>query len=113
VHAFGRTLRRVGDLYLLALPVGDGRERYCVAAGETPLAVFAAVGPAAAFFEALCAAGAPPHPTRGGPGGVTDLAAYRAARAYSGPPGAPGPVAAASPEPVSPTARRPRPGRSP
>jgi CheY-like chemotaxis protein len=58
VHAFGRTLRQAGDLRLLALPVGDGRERYCVAAGPTPLATFLSVARALACFEDLRAAGA-------------------------------------------------------
>ena len=58
MHAFGRTLRQAGDLRLLALPVGAGRERSCVAAGGLPLATFAAAAPAAAFFEALRVAGA-------------------------------------------------------
>lgn len=82
-HAYGRTLRRSGDLVLLALPVGAGLERYCVATGETPLATFAGAGPAVAFFEALCAAdgGAPGESTPRDAGGkVTDLAAYRRAR---------------------------------
>jgi hypothetical protein len=93
VHAFGRTLRQVGDLRLLARPVGAGRERYCVAAGETPLATFAAAGPAAAFFEALCAVGAEAAgPLQEGPGQVTDLAASRRRRARraAGGPGRPG-----------------------
>jgi hypothetical protein len=83
VHAYGRTLRRAGDLVLLALPVGPGRERFCVAAGGAPLATFAAASPAVAFFEALRAAGtvADARPPQAGSGGVTDLAAYRAARA--------------------------------
>ena len=71
MHAYGRTLRRAGGLVLLALPVGPGRERYCVADGGTPLVTFAAAAPALAFFEALCAAGTeadawPPRPGRTG-----------------------------------------------
>jgi hypothetical protein len=78
VHAFGRTLRRAGDLRLLALPVGPGRERFCVAAGGAPLATFAAAAPAVAFFEALRAVGVEAaRPPQGGTGRVTDLAAYR------------------------------------
>ena len=83
MHAYGRTLRRAGDLRLLALPVGAGRERYCVAAGLEPLATFPALERALAFFQAIREAtqsagdGAGP---RGGAGGVTDLTAYRLRR---------------------------------
>jgi hypothetical protein len=81
MHAYGRTLRRAGDLRLLALPVGAGRECYCVADGLEPLATFPTLERALAFFqasrEATREAGAGP---RGGAGGVTDLTAYRLRR---------------------------------
>jgi hypothetical protein len=80
MHAFGRTRRHAGDLRLLARPAGGGRERSGVAAGETPLATFAAAAPAVACFEALRAAGrAVARPPR--TGRVTDLAASRRRRA--------------------------------
>jgi hypothetical protein len=81
VHAFGRTLRQAGDLRLLALPVGAGRERYCVATGGLPLATFAAAAPAVAFFEALRAVGAEAaRSPQAGPARVADLAASRRRR---------------------------------
>jgi hypothetical protein len=72
VHAFGRTLRRVGDLRLLGLPVGSGRERYGVADGFEPVAAFPTLEHARAAFEAVCEAAAV--------SGVTDLTAFRLRR---------------------------------
>jgi hypothetical protein len=72
VHAFGRTLRRVGDLRLLGLPVGSGRERYCVADGFEPVATFPTLEHALAAFEAVCEATAA--------SGVADPAAFRLRR---------------------------------
>jgi hypothetical protein len=81
MHAYGRTLQQAGDLRLLALPVGAGRERYCVADGLEPLATFPTVERALAFFQAIREAtqAAEAWP-RGGAGGVTDLTAYRLRR---------------------------------
>jgi hypothetical protein len=85
MHAFGRTLRQAGDLRLLALPVGSGRERYCVAEGPTPVATFPTRGQAQVFFETVRAAREEGERQRGAAsGGVTDLTAYRRRRARGG-----------------------------
>jgi hypothetical protein len=62
MHAYGRTLRQAGDPRLLALPVGAGPERYCVADGPTPVATFSTLERALAFFETVRAAGAARRP---------------------------------------------------
>jgi hypothetical protein len=110
MDAPGHTLRRWGDLRLVAVPADGGPERYHVAQGEgAPLGTFAARAEAVAFFEALRAAGIAQEegaaPDAAPPGaldaaraeawarraererlraaeaaGVTDLAAYRRAR---------------------------------
>ena len=81
MHAYGRTLRWAGDLRLLALPVGGGPGRFCVADGLEPLATFPTLERALAFFEAVRAATEEaPHRPRPAAGGVTDLAAYRRRR---------------------------------
>jgi hypothetical protein len=94
MHAYGRTLRREGDLSLLALPAGAGCEWYCVCNGPTPLGTFALLDRATSFFDAV--RGALPdgggggrdarHPPAGG--AVTDLAAYRRRRRRRLPEGA-------------------------
>ena len=80
MHAFGRTLRRVGDLRLLGLPVGSGCERYGIADGFEPVATYPTLEQARAAFEAVCEATAA--------SGVTDLTAFRRRRGES-PAGAP------------------------
>jgi hypothetical protein len=70
VHAYGRTLRQVGDLRLLALPVDDGRERYCIAEGPDPLVTYPTLEQALVTFGAVCDA--------------TDEAAHRRRLAASG-----------------------------
>jgi hypothetical protein len=112
MDAHGRTLRRWGDLRLVAAPAAGGPERYAVVQGEgAPLGTFAAQAAAVAFFEALRAAwiaqgaGAAPGAAPAGAldaaragawarraegerlrqaeaAGVTDLAAYRRARRH-------------------------------
>jgi hypothetical protein len=107
VHAFGRTLRRVGDLRLLGLPVGSGRERYGVADGFEPLATYPTLEQALAAFEAVREATAA--------SGVTDPAAFRLrrgrprGRAPRGrPSGAAEPERAAPPGPPAAAATEPR-----
>ena len=89
MHAYGRTLRREGDLTLLALPATAGCEWYCVCNGPTPLGTFTLLDRATSFFDAV--SGARPTGSAGGsgwasrrpparPGEVTDLAAYRRRR---------------------------------
>ena len=78
MHAFGRTLRQVGDLRLLARPGGGGREHYCVAEGPTPLATFPTRERAQVFFETVRAAReAGERRNREAAGGVTDPTASR------------------------------------
>jgi hypothetical protein len=108
VHAYGRTLRRVGDLRLLGLPVGSGRERYGVADGFEPVATYPTLEQALAAFEAVCDATAA--------SGVTDPAAFRLRRgrprgsAPQGrrPSGAMEPERAAPPGPTAAAATEPR-----
>ena len=100
MHAYGRTLRREGDLRLLALPTGAGCEWYCVCNGPTPIGTFRLLERSRFSFDAVCGApgapgapggpaapGAPPGlpapPGPGAPAGVTDLAAYRRRRAVA------------------------------
>jgi hypothetical protein len=97
VHAFGRTVRRFGDLRLVAVPVGGGAERYVVVQDdEPPLGAFPTLRAAVACFEALRAAAVaraeealtdaapedllpgPPGPPV--PGNLVDLAEYRRTR---------------------------------
>jgi hypothetical protein len=81
VHAYGRTLRRAGDLRLLALPGEDGRERYCVADGLEPIGAFPTLAQAAAAFEAVCEATAAAARRRElAARGIADLTAYRLRR---------------------------------
>jgi hypothetical protein len=104
MYAYGRTLRRQGELRLLALPAGGGCEWYCVCNGPTPLATFKLLERAHSFFDAVSSAAPPAVSCEGrpqgrpsaAPGGVTDLAAYRRRRALR-------PLAAAGParEPAS------------
>jgi hypothetical protein len=83
-YAFGRTLRRVGDLRLLGLPVGPGRERYGVADGFEPLAAYPTLEQALAAFEAVReATDDAAHRRRLAAGGVADPAAYRRRRCRS------------------------------
>jgi hypothetical protein len=85
MHAYGRTLRRVGDLRLLALPGDDGRDRYCVADGPDPIAAYPTLAQALAAFGAVCGAtDAAAHRRQLTAGGVTDLAAYRLRRRRPG-----------------------------
>jgi hypothetical protein len=71
----------VGDLRLLALPVDDGRDRYCVTAGRELVVVYAALEPALAAFGAVCAAAdGAAHRRRLAASGVVDLTAYRLRR---------------------------------
>jgi hypothetical protein len=96
MHAYGRTLRREGDLTLLALPATAGCEWYCVCNGPTPLGTFTLLSRAMSFFAAV--SGARPAGSGGSgradrrpparPGEVTDLAAYRQRRGRRSP-GAP------------------------
>jgi hypothetical protein len=81
VHAYGRTLRRAGDLRLLALPGDDGRDRYCVADGLEPVVTCPTLEQALAAFEAVCdATAAAAHRQQLAASGVVDLAAYRLRR---------------------------------
>ena len=81
MHAYGHTLRRVGDLRLLALPGEDGRARYCVAEGLEPLVTCPTLGQALGVFEALREeAAAEAQRRRLAAGGVADLTAYRLRR---------------------------------
>jgi hypothetical protein len=81
VHAFGRTLRQVGDLRLLALPVDDGRERYCIADGPDPIVTCPTLEQALAAFEAIRAAtDEAAHRRQLAASGVADLTAYRRRR---------------------------------
>ena len=74
MHAYGRTLRRVGDLYLLALPGDAGRERYCVAEGPDPIVTYPTLEQALGAFEAIReATDAEVHRRQFAAGGVTDL----------------------------------------
>jgi hypothetical protein len=77
MHAYGRPLRSAGDLRLLALPVDDGRERYCVADGLEPLVAFAMLERALAACGARCAATADDHRRQMATVGGADLTAYR------------------------------------
>ena len=82
MHAYGRTLRQAGDLRLLALPVGDGAERYCVLDGPTLLATFDTRERAEACFAAVCAAGGCGwYPLQESDARLTDLDAVRRRRA--------------------------------
>jgi hypothetical protein len=97
VHAFGRTVRRYGDLWLVAVPAAGGAGRDVVAQdGEPPLGAFPTLRAAVACFEALRAAAVaraeaaladeapgdllpgPPGPPV--PGDLIDLAEYRRTR---------------------------------
>ncbi len=62
MHAYGRTLQRVGEVSLLALPGEDGAARYCVAVGLEPVATYTTLAAARVGFEARRAArpSAPP-----------------------------------------------------
>jgi hypothetical protein len=81
VHAYGRTLRRVGDLCLLALPVDDGRERFCVTDGLELVVLYPTLEQALAVFEAVCgAADVAAHRRQLAASGVTDLTTYRLQR---------------------------------
>ena len=81
MHAYGRTLRRVGDLRLLALPVDDGRDRYCVTDGRELVVVYPTLEPALAAFGAVCAAAdEAAHLRQLAARGVADLTAYRRRR---------------------------------
>ncbi len=66
MHAYGRTLQRMGEVYLLALLEEDGAARYCVAVGLEPIATYATLDAARVGFEARRAA-RPPSPTRAQP----------------------------------------------
>jgi hypothetical protein len=78
MHAYGRTLRRAGDLRLLALPVDGGRERFCVAEGLEPVAAYPTLEQARAAFEAIClATDAATHRRQLAASGIVDLTAYR------------------------------------
>jgi hypothetical protein len=81
MHAYGRTLRQVGDLRLLALPVDDGRERYCVADGLEPIATYPTLAEALAAFEVVReATDAALHRVQLAASSVADLTAYRLRR---------------------------------
>ena len=81
MHAYGRTLRRAGDLGLLALPIGDGRDRYYLTDGPALVATSASLEQALAAFAAMCDATDAAAPRqRLAASGVIDLAAERARR---------------------------------
>ena len=81
MHAFGRTLRQVGDLRLLALPVDDGRERYCIAEGPDPIVTYPTLEQALAVFAAVCdATDEAAHRQQLAASGVVDLTTYRLRR---------------------------------
>jgi hypothetical protein len=81
MHAYGRTLRQVGDLRLLALPVDGGGERYCVADGPEPVAAYPTLEQASAAFEAVCmATDEATHRRQLAASGVSDLTTYRVRR---------------------------------
>jgi hypothetical protein len=114
MYAYGRTLRREGELRLLALPAGADCEWYCVCNGPTPLATFKLLERAHSFFDAVCGAAPAAVSCGGRPQGcpsaadaVTDLATYRRRRGLR-------PLAApAGDAPVGPSEERRRraPGR--
>jgi hypothetical protein len=52
MHAYGHTLQRVGEVYLLALVGAAGPKRYCVAVGLEPVATYATLAAARVGFEA-------------------------------------------------------------
>ena len=62
MHAYGRTLQRAGQVYLLALVGADGPARYCVAVGLEPVATYATLDAARVGFEARRAARRPAPP---------------------------------------------------
>ena len=66
MHAYGHTLQRAGEVYLLALLGADGPARYCVAVGLEPVATYATLDAARVGFEARRAA-RPPAPPRAQP----------------------------------------------
>jgi hypothetical protein len=97
VHAFGRTVRRYGDLRLVAVPAAGGAERYVVVLDdEPPLGAYPTLRAAVACFEALRTAAmaraegqfaeeAPADARPGSPGppapaNLVDLAEYRRTR---------------------------------
>ena len=84
MHAYGRTLRQVGDLRLLALPGDDGRDRYRVTDGPETVATYPTLEQALAAFEAVCmATDEAAHRSQLAASGVTDLATYRFRRRRS------------------------------
>ena len=84
MHAYGRTLRQVGDLRLLALPAGGGRDRHCVTDGPDTVAAYPTLEQALAAFEAVClATDEAVHRSQLAASGVTDLATYRFRRRRS------------------------------
>jgi hypothetical protein len=96
MHAYGHTLRQVGDLRLLALPGDDGRARYCLAEGLEPLAAYSTLEQALAAFEAVReATDEAAHRQQLAASGVTDLTAYRRRRARRAAGGPGGPAGAA------------------
>ncbi len=81
MHAYGRTLRQVGDLRLLALPGDDGRDRYRVTDGPETVATYPTLEQALAAFEDVCmATDDAAHRRQLAASGVTDLTAYRLRR---------------------------------
>ena len=77
MYAYGRTLRREGELRLLALPAGADCEWYCVCNGPTPLATFKLLERAHSFFDAVCGAGPAAVACGGRPQGCPSAAGGR------------------------------------
>ena len=81
MHAYGRTLRQVGDLRLVARPGDGGRECYWVVDGPDPVVMYPTLEQALAAFEAVRdATDEAAHRRHLAASGVVDLTAYRRRR---------------------------------